>query len=75
MKDEMAAYVKRMDVRHPFFLLPVVQSLQRRLCKFWNTEVCHVVVNVFKDCSDRHIYHSSWIELTLAFRVIGSSTY
>ena len=29
MKDEMAAYVKRMDVRHPFFLLPVVPSLQR----------------------------------------------
>ena len=69
MKDEMAAYVKP----HPFFLLPVVPSLQRKLHKFWNADVWHVVVNIFEDCSDRHIYHSYWIELALEF--MGSSTY
>ena len=51
----------------PFFFLPqvVVPSLQSRLRNFCNAEVWHVVFNVFKDCSDRHIYHSSWIEVTV----------
>ena len=64
MKDEMAAYVKRMDVRS--FSEPAKDSAAR-LHKFWNAKVWHVVVNVFEDCSDRCIYHSFWIEPTVAF--------
>ena len=85
--QEMAAYVKWMDVAIPFsfmfvaptsvaiLILPVVPSLQRRLRKFWNAEVWHVVVNVFEDCSDGHICHSSWIELQVTVAFIWSSTY
>ena len=82
-KEEIEAYVKCMDVailmfvgrsfNSPQLILPVVPSLQRRLRKFWNATVWHVIFRVFKDCSDRHIHHSFWIELTLAF--MGSSTY
>ena len=87
--QEMAAYVKWMDIAIPFsfmfvaptsvaiLILPVVSSLQSSLRKLWNAKVWHIVVNVFEDCSDGHICHSSWIELqvqvTVAF--IWSSTY
>ena len=72
-RDDSDSLHKAYGHFHPFFLLPVVPSLQRRLRKFRNAEVCYVAVNVLEDCSDRHIHHSSWIELTLAF--IWSSTY
>ena len=78
-KEEIEAYVKCMDVailmfvgrsfNSPQLILPVVPSLQRRLRKFWNAKVWHVNFNFFKDCFNRHIYHSSsgWIVLTVAF--------
>ena len=81
--QEMAAYVKWMDVAIPFSIMfvgtnfnsPCGSESKRRLRKFWNATVCYVTFSVFKDCSNRHIYHwhSSWIELTVAF--MGSSTY
>ena len=59
----------------------MVPSLQRRLRKFRTPRSGMSFFNVFKDCSDRYIYHSSWIDRTyrgtlpLTTRVIRAAVY